>query len=291
MANPTIIICPECSAKLKVGQPLGRGKKMKCPKCAEVFAPEASDADEKQASATAVTRSPRKSAPKRRGDEEDDEIEVEDELDEDEDDRPSRKKDRGRGEKSRKGLWIGLGAGAVALVVVIVLIIVLVGGGSGGQGAANVAATADGLRDQFAALLESVKAKNQQKAEAQAREFILTNHREWFIKAFGAEDGKRAGDEYEQTVLAKKPEVGFVMEMEERLRRNQTQITAWKIDNPADNNATGIQKRILEKLKAPTSIYAVRFAAPGQNIGFRMDSFVFVDGKFRLIGRVRALGN
>jgi hypothetical protein len=202
-------------------------------------------------------------------------------------------------------LWIGLGAGGAALMVaVVVLIIALPKGGTdanpklpnnpGAKDPGNVAQAgvpAERLTEQFAALVDSVKGGEKAKMSLLSKAFVIPNHRGWFAKTFGEADGKIASADYEASVINKNIELGLIAEMQQCLQKKQTQIFAWKVDDPADNQATGNQRRILQKMKAPTPLYAVRFTVPGQTIGYRMDSFVFVDGQFRILGRLRSLGN
>jgi predicted Zn finger-like uncharacterized protein len=303
VSKPFVVRCPDCSAKLKLSKPPARGKKLRCPKCAEVFSP---DLDEDEADApdeeleTRIAARPGRGAsrpPRRR-----DYSAEEDDWDDEEPRPKKRKKDRNaRG--GRKGLWIGLGAGGAALVVaVVVLIIVLPKGGAdpnakppnnpGGKDPENVAqagVAAERLTEQFAALVDSVKGGDKARMGPLAKAFVIPNHREWFAKTFGEADGKIASADYEASVMNKNIELGLIAEMQQCLQKKQTQISAWKIEDPADIKATGNQKRILQKMKAPTPLYAVRFTLPGQTVGYRMDSFVFVDGQFRILGRLRSL--
>ena len=108
----TIVRCPDCGAKLKMRT--APGKKIRCPKCETVFAPESDDRD------SDPPREAVRSKPKRRPEPEDED----DEDREDEDDRPSRRKPR----KRRKGSggavlkWLLLaGGGGMTIGLVTVL--------------------------------------------------------------------------------------------------------------------------------------------------------------------------
>src|SRR5262245_32614394 len=41
MSDPTTYKCPKCGATLRPGKPIPAGKKIKCPKCENIFAPTA----------------------------------------------------------------------------------------------------------------------------------------------------------------------------------------------------------------------------------------------------------
>jgi hypothetical protein len=99
---PTLLTCPECDATLKLAAPPPQGKKVKCPKCAAVFLPEA--VEERRLSAdrpVAPARS--RSRPAHDDDDEDDRPR-----------RPRRKKSQGGA-----GLLVGLLVGGGVLVVLL----------------------------------------------------------------------------------------------------------------------------------------------------------------------------
>jgi predicted Zn finger-like uncharacterized protein len=119
---PSSFACPECNAVLKTKADIPAGKKVKCPKCATIFAAPAAEeaaAVRTAARAAAATNvrsgkppavAARKPAPA-----------VEDE---DDDDRPRKKSKKGKKKKKQNNmpLLIGLGGGG-ALLVILVLVL------------------------------------------------------------------------------------------------------------------------------------------------------------------------
>jgi predicted Zn finger-like uncharacterized protein len=102
------IRCPECRAALKFDSTPAPGKKIKCPRCNEVFVPET---DEDAPLATAVQSSPGKSRASRR---------------EEDEERPRRRKaDRDDEEHPRAGKLKKSGSGGLLLVIGVVCVGVL----------------------------------------------------------------------------------------------------------------------------------------------------------------------
>jgi hypothetical protein len=132
------VTCPGCRTTLKVRADLPPGKRIKCPKCARVFAPVAEIVEE-------VTEEPldeeQDERPRRRRrqnrDDDNDEPERDDDVDHDEDveRRPRRKRGKARRRSSTALLWTILGGvGALVVIVAVVLVLMLARGGGGGFG-------------------------------------------------------------------------------------------------------------------------------------------------------------
>jgi hypothetical protein len=144
--------CPKCKKVLKSSAPIAPGKKVKCPGCANVFAPQTEDektaiqagkpaAPPRKASPPPDDRprsrpdldddddAPRQTARKARARMDDDE----DEDEEDEDERPARRKGKSKGGNKNLVLILG-GVGALVLLLVILLFVwpgFLTSGGGG----------------------------------------------------------------------------------------------------------------------------------------------------------------
>lgn len=101
---PVLITCPQCDAKLKVAALPPPGKKMRCPKCESIFAPEQpQDEDDSPKPAPPKAAPAPAAAPsfKKKRDEDDDDRDDRDDRDDDyDDDRRGRKSGKGGGKKS-----------------------------------------------------------------------------------------------------------------------------------------------------------------------------------------------
>jgi hypothetical protein len=126
--------CPGCDAILKLANPLSPGKKIGCPKCQIIFAPEEEEIPVRGAAIQARSRVPleeghRARAPleevdppprrsRRAERDEDEDFDRDRYEDEDEDFVPRRRSQRRRSRGSNKGLLIGLLAGGGALLLI-----------------------------------------------------------------------------------------------------------------------------------------------------------------------------
>lgn len=150
--------------------------------------------------------------------------------------------------------------------------------------------TAEGLQKWTEDMLAADKSSDKDKLSSAARAAILPDAESWFKKMFGDEAGaklsaeyaKMAGDpaDFEKTLL------GLI---HARNEKGQTEVRIMRIEKADDKNATGAQKKALEAMKTPTPLYTIRFVEPGKDVGFTLWSFVYVDGGFRLAGKMRAL--
>lgn len=152
---PLSLTCPECNSTLRLSQAVTPGKKVKCPRCSEVFAAPTDDAQalrsgESKRRPTVAPDDDLDEAPRKlRRPRDDDDFDDPDDRprrkvgartardfddDDDFDDAPSRS--RRPAKKSGKGLMIGLAVGggvAVIAIIGVVLYLVLGGGGSATQ--------------------------------------------------------------------------------------------------------------------------------------------------------------
>ena len=112
--------CPKCQTTLRPAKPVPPGKKVRCPKCENVFVPDPADAaiqarpsaaggdgDEEGAGTYGVVKDPDLEKKAEEDEEEDFEYEDDEEGDEDEDGRPRKKKNVcGPSAKRSAPIWI-----------------------------------------------------------------------------------------------------------------------------------------------------------------------------------------
>ena len=150
--------------------------------------------------------------------------------------------------------------------------------------------TADGLKQWATDMLAAEKAGEKDKFSEAAREAILPNHEAWFKAMFGDETGGKLEAEYGKLVADTAKYEGQIRELfHERNEKGQTEVAAMRIEKADDKNATGAQKKAMHAMKTPTPLYTIRFTEPGKDAGFTLWSFVYVDGGFRLVGKLKAI--
>jgi hypothetical protein len=116
---------------------------------------------------------------------------------------------------------------------------------------------------------------------------VVPDHEKFFADTFGPEQGKALAAEYGKSA----PQLGAQLPaLFKRISsKGQTDINIRKLTDPDGSGATGLQQTALKAMKKKTALYSVRFVKPGDKSGMHIWSFVFVDGEFRLAGKMRVL--
>lgn len=160
------------------------------------------------------------------------------------------------------------------------------------RAAAPAADSTDALKAQFQKALDLVDAGDAG-ASAAIKDLLLPEPEKWFTATFGELLGKPAAEEYARIVNAAEKEFTGLAKVAKD--RGYKVVAASKIDDPKSEQATGGQKAALEAMKQKVALYTVKLGKPepvdGKTGigGISIWSFAFVDGKFRLVGKMRAV--
>jgi hypothetical protein len=143
----------------------------------------------------------------------------------------------------------------------------------------------EGLKRLTEDVLDKVKAGNTDAAMALIRPMRLPNADRWFVSVFGPEKGKLLAADYaEQARTLDKDLLGL---FSEQVKQSRTKVTAYKLESAGDPQATGAQVKALTAMVTKVPLYGCRMVAPGAELGMHLWSFVWVDGQFRLAGKMR----
>lgn len=114
---------------------------------------------------------------------------------------------------------------------------------------------------------------------------VLPDSMAWFSETFGPEKGKLLDEEYRAMTrdLDGLVELFFATRQENRTNVSVTAIS--RADDPA---GTGLQRAALRGMKKPVTLYSVRMVEPGEPYGMHLWSFVRIDGRFYIAGKMRA---
>ena len=132
--------------------------------------------------------------------------------------------------------------------------------------------------------LAAVKAGQKDKVAALLEPLVLPDATTWFKKVFGDDIGTKLGAEYNSQ--SSTIPTGLAGIFEGRVKDGRTIVSVTKVESPTDPNATGLQKRALAAMKTKVPLYSVRFAEKPGMPGYTLWSFVYVDGQFRLVGKM-----
>jgi hypothetical protein len=133
--------------------------------------------------------------------------------------------------------------------------------------------------------LAAFKAGEQDKAAALVKPMMLPNAATWFKKVFGDEVGAKLAADYDKMLPNFPAELGSVFKG--RVRDGVTFVSVNKIESATDRNATGYQQQAVAAMKAKVPLYTVHFGAKPGGSDYTLWSFVYVDGQFRLAGKMR----
>lgn len=180
---------------------------------------------------------------------------------------------------------IALSRSRAALALALTVLLVACGKGAPtvkhyDEGAAGFQAFADDL-------LRAGKAGDRATLGALARAATLPDPRGWFTATFGAEAADRLVAEYDDTGLAAFPkEAGKVLT---RLIKTdgRGRVETRMIERGGDDRATGFQDLAIRAMKRPTPLYALRLMRPDGSKVFSLWSFAYVDGAYRLVGKLK----
>ena len=135
--------------------------------------------------------------------------------------------------------------------------------------------SAEALKQMFESLLEAARSGDKDKSREMVRQLVIPNYEVWFKDTFGAVNGARLAAEYAE--FAQNSEDVDLRQLSERAKSG---ISAYSVREPNDPQATGGQKTVLEAMKKPVALYGVRLD------GLHLWNFVYVDGAFRLAGKM-----
>ena len=145
-----------------------------------------------------------------------------------------------------------------------------------------------GLKAAIEELLAAGKAGDATRVEAIARGMVLPDHETWFRRVFGAELAPRLAAEYEKLIATLEKEFdGLLAQV---IKENRTVVRVKAFRRADDAEANGNQKRALKAMKTRVTLYSARLARAEDKVGgIHFYSFVYTDGAFRFVGKMRAL--
>lgn len=114
---------------------------------------------------------------------------------------------------------------------------------------------------------------------------VLPDSGAWFSETFGPEKGRQLDEEYR--VMTQDLD-GLVELFFATRQKNRTNVSVTAISRADDPAGTGLQRAALRGMKKQVTLYSVRMVEPGESYGMHLWSFVQIDGKFHIAGKMRA---
>jgi len=139
-----------------------------------------------------------------------------------------------------------------------------------------------GLDKELHDLLKARKAADKATEDAILRSFILPDPEKWFTQTFGPDAGEHMAEQYIPVSHAMVQILKGTFERLEDMKFNDIDIR--KFDQACDQHADDYVYPLLLARLEPAPLYEATFR--NGNSYQQMNSFVFVDGAFRYIGRI-----
>jgi hypothetical protein len=144
----------------------------------------------------------------------------------------------------------------------------------------------DGLKKLMSDILDAQKSGDTAKFKSLVKDLELPDAEGWFKNVFGDDKGARAAAQYKSQTSALEQDLEKLFA--KIVSDGQTEIKITRLEKADDPQATGNQKDIIAAMKNPVPIYSARFVKPGETLGMHLYNYVYVDGTFRLAGKMDA---
>jgi hypothetical protein len=149
--------------------------------------------------------------------------------------------------------------------------------------------TTEGFRRLILDVIDSVSRGDIAQSQALIAGLELSDPVSWFSATFGPDDGVRAAQDYAKLSGSFIAQVTNIFH--EVVAKGQTLLQITALDDPKSQGVTELQAAALSAARDSLRLYSVRFLQPGKERGFHLWSFAYVDGGFRLLGKIQALGH
>lgn len=146
--------------------------------------------------------------------------------------------------------------------------------------------SAAGLETQLGALVAAIQDGQDARARSLAEGLALDAPERWFGEVFGSARGPRLAAEYA-------PQRGRLPELVDLIAqlvaRGQTELRIERFEHADDPAAVGYQARALRAMEQAVPLYSARLSDPGGQRVFHLWSFVHAAGRFRWVGKMKAV--
>ena len=146
--------------------------------------------------------------------------------------------------------------------------------------------SADGLKTLMSDILEAQKSGNKDKFNALVKSLAVPDADRWFKKVFGDDKGVKVAAQYKSNTSQIEQDLAKIFA--KVVDDGQTEIRITRMEKADDPQANGNQKEVLSAMNNPVPIYSARLVKPGETLGMHLYNFVYVDGTFRLAGKMDA---
>ncbi|MGZ8843933.1 MAG: hypothetical protein ACXW18_09750 [Pyrinomonadaceae bacterium] len=145
----------------------------------------------------------------------------------------------------------------------------------------------DGLKKLMSDIYEAQKSGDKDKMSRLMKSLELPDADAWFKKVFGADVGARVAAQHKTISGSLNSDLERIFA--KVVNDGQSEIRITRLEKADDPNANGNQRDVLAAMKEPVPLYSVRFVKPGETAGMHLYNYVYVDGTFRVAGKMDAV--
>ena len=143
-----------------------------------------------------------------------------------------------------------------------------------------------GLERQVADILSAAAEGRKNPLTTGVSRLAMPGYRRWFAETFGAQQARPLVEEY----AARVREIdGLKQLFADEVAKGRTTVRVTKHRGPKDPSVRGLQRRAYQAMRVRRTLYTVSLTRPGEPTGMKLWSFVYKDGAFRFVGKMRAL--
>lgn len=115
---------------------------------------------------------------------------------------------------------------------------------------------------------------------------LLPDAEKWFSEHFEASSAVPLAAEYRQQTQ----HIGHLPAFFGKMKaEGKTVLRTREVSSAIDMSANGLQNAALQRMRPSGPLFTMEFLQPGKDSGTTLWSFIYVDGKFRFLGKMTAL--
>jgi hypothetical protein len=147
--------------------------------------------------------------------------------------------------------------------------------------------TSDGLSQFIKEMLEAADERDADKLVAMSESLLLPDAGKWFKRVFGDPLGTRLATAYEKDMKDFAPGLALLFLRLKNPKHLAVIVTC--VETVDDPSAKMYQVFAMQAMKRPVPLYSILIRQEGSNASIGLWSFVHVDGRFRLAGKMLSI--
>jgi hypothetical protein len=144
-----------------------------------------------------------------------------------------------------------------------------------------------GLKQFFQDILNASAAKDAERLLALTQSLVLPDPDAWFTETFGEKLGKKLAADYKAEHKNFGPAMARLFFSLDEPKKLEIKISV--VQALDDGNAKGYQLIAIAAMQQPAALYTASITKEGTSAHITLWSIVYVDGRFRLAGKMRAI--